>query len=362
MRKLSLLLTLIALALLAGMPLSAQEEATPEVTPEMTAEALPGGSMTIGELVIGAAGDVPAQFTGLLAAIEAADPTGLEALTSPATQVTVFAPSDAAFADWQEFVGEEFSQVMASPAVLTNILTFHIVPGVYTVDDLTGLLDVNEGRTVTLPTLNGQYIDISGSTGGSILINGAPLNMDMANISASNGIVHVIDAVVFPDDRTIDQIIVEMAGDEETPEFTTLLSALSAANPAVLEALADPDAELTLFAPTDTAFALLDADTLNDILQDQQTLTSVLLYHVVNGRIYAADFSAQLNSGTAPAWSAGLAEDGSLQIITAHPDAATATLTTEGGTFINGAQVVLTNIDAVNGVIHVIDAVLMPGQ
>ncbi|MBZ0294625.1 MAG: fasciclin domain-containing protein [Anaerolineae bacterium] len=376
MRKFTWFLALIALLIVALPSVSAQDatpEVTPEATMEMTAEAtmeaMPATGETIGDLVIGAAGDSPAQFTSLLAAVQAADPLVLETLTDPDAEITVFAPSDAAFAALQDFMGEEgFNQIMESPEVLANILTFHVVPGIYTTQDLMDALDANEGQTVTLPTLNGQHIDLSGSTSGNILIDGAPLNLDMADVTASNGVIHVIEAVIFPDDRTIDQVIVDMAGNEDTPEFTTLLSALSTADPAVLETLSDPDVSLTLFAPTDAAFEALGEDTLNTVLQDQQTLTNVLLYHVVNGRIYADDLAAQLSGemmddAATPTWVAGMTDDGGLQVVTSDSNGDTVTITsTDEGLFINDAQIVTRDIDATNGVIHVIDAVLMPGE
>ena len=339
---------------------------------------------TIADIVVGSAtGDTP-QFTTLLAAVQAADPAVLEALSDPSQQLTVFAPTDEAFAQLSEFLGaEQFDSILADPATLSNILTFHVVPGVYTADDVQTALDVNGGQTVTLPTLNGQYIDISGATSGNILINGAPLNMEMVDIQASNGVIHVIDAVITPDDRTIADIVVESAG-EETPEFATLLAAVQAADPAVLETLSNPDATLTVFAPTDAAFNALGDETLATVLADPAVLTNVLLYHVVpDTAYYSGDLNAELLSDmpemndaaeatpeatdeaapeatddmTMGVWGAR-----SLELTTAQGAPVTITLGEDRSVTINGANFVIVDIDAVNGVIHVIDAVLLPPE
>ncbi len=338
---------------------------------------------TIADIVVSSAtGDTP-QFTTLLAAVQAADPSVLETLSDPDQQLTVFAPTDEAFAQLSEFLGaEQFDAILAAPATLSSILTFHVVPGVYTADDVQTALDVNEGQTVTLPTLNGQYLDISGATSGNILINGAPLNMEMVDIQASNGVIHVIDAVITPDDRTIADILVESAG-AETPEFSTLLAAAQTADPSVLETLANPDATLTVFAPTDAAFNALGDETLAAVLADPAVLTNVLLYHVVpDDAYYSGDLNAELwrdiremeAAETTPEATAeatmeatddmtmGVWGARSMQLTTAQGAPLTITLGEDRRVTINGASFVVTDIDAVNGVIHVIDAVLLPPE
>ena len=104
------------------------------------------------------------------------------------------------------------------------------------------------GGSFSVPTLNGQYADIAMDDMGAITINGAPLNLEMVDIAASNGVIHVIDAVMVPEMRTIAEVVVESAG-AETPEFATLLAAVSAADPAVLEALSDPEADTDRLRP-----------------------------------------------------------------------------------------------------------------
>ena len=140
---------------------------------------------------------------------------------------------------------------------------------------------------------------------------------------------------------TIADIVVSSAAGDK-PEFATLLAAVKAADPAVLEALSNADGDkLTVFAPTDDAFAALPAGTIEALLADIPTLTNILLYHVVDGKVLAADV-VNLTSATTL-----FGED--------------VTITVEDGVVkINDATVIITDIVTTNGVIHVIDTVLLP--
>jgi uncharacterized surface protein with fasciclin (FAS1) repeats len=121
--------------------------------------------------------------------------------------------------------------------------------------------------------------------------------------------------------------------------FKTLATALQAAG--LVETLKGPG-PFTVFAPTDEAFAKLPAGTLEGLLKDKQRLTAVLTYHVVPGRVMAADV-VKLSS-------ARTVQGGSIAI------------RADKGVTVDGVRVVKTDIQAANGVIHVIDAVLMPRQ
>ena len=121
--------------------------------------------------------------------------------------------------------------------------------------------------------------------------------------------------------------------------FTTLVAAVQAAD---LAGTLANDGPFTVFAPTDNAFAALPAGTVDALLQDIPTLTQILLYHVVAGEVLAADV-VTLTSAT------------TLQGATVSIDAS-------DGVKINDANVTATDILASNGVIHVIDAVLLPPQ
>lgn len=331
MRKVLWIVTVLLVGLLAAVPAFAQEP-------------------TIAEIVVASASADTPEFTTLLAAVSAADPAVLEALSDPEAQLTVFAPTDAAFAALAEALGEEaFAGILADQAALTGILLFHVLDGAVMSADVVSALEANDGA-FSVPTLNGQYADIAEEM-GAIYVDGAPLNLEMLDIAASNGVVHVIDAVMVPEARTLAEIVVESAG-AETPEFTTLLAAVSAADPAVLEALSDPEAELTVFTPTDAAFAVL-AEALGEeafaaVLADTAGLSGILLYHVVPGVVRSGDLLGLLEENM-----------GALTVTTANGAEVTFTAT-EDGVFINDAQIVVTDIDAANGVIHVIDAVILP--
>jgi uncharacterized surface protein with fasciclin (FAS1) repeats len=325
MRKLFGVLAAAVAVMALSLPVFAQEE-----TP------------TIAEIVVASATGESPEFTALLAAVQAADPAVLEALSDPEASLTVFAPTDAAF----EALGEEtLNAVLSDSALVTDILLFHVVEGALTSTDVAGALE-GAGGALSVPTLQGQYIDVAQTPMG-ITINGA--NLVTVDITAANGIIHVIDAVILPETRTIAEIVVDLASMEEGAEFTALLAAVQAADPAVLEALSDAEAELTVFAPTDAAFAALGEETLTAVLADAELVTSILLYHVLEGVTHSDELLALLAD----------AEMMTLEVPMLSGQSVTFTMN-EDGVFINDAQIIMTDVDAANGVIHVIDAVILP--
>jgi uncharacterized surface protein with fasciclin (FAS1) repeats len=330
------------------------------------AQNMPG---TIADIVIASAsGDTP-EFATLLTAVQAADPAIVTALANPEASLTVFAPTDAAFAALAAALGEEaFGAVLADQAALSGILLFHVLDGKVMSADVVAGLEASNGL-LQVPTLQGQFIDITTEM-GSVFVNGAKLNLEMVDIEASNGVIHVIDAVILPESRTLAEIVVESAG-AETPEFATLLTAVQAADPAVLEALSSAESNLTVFAPTDAAFAALaealGAEAFGAVLADPAALTNILLYHVIAdrvgsdaiGKVIALD-EGLLAEDMRPEWLGEVAEDGSSFAVTMANGAVATIAATEMGVSIAGANIVVTNIDAANGIIHVIDAVMLP--
>ncbi len=160
---------------------------------------------------------------------------------------------------------------------------------------------------------------------------------------------------------TIAEIVVASASGD-APEFTTLLAAVSAADPSVLETLSNPELEskLTVFAPTDAAFEAVGADTLASVLADQALLTSILQYHVVAGPVHPYTILNDMDMMSAVMSEDGLAVDTALE---GQQIVVKAAMGDEGVTLtVNGANVVITDVDAANGVIHVIDAVLLPAS
>jgi uncharacterized surface protein with fasciclin (FAS1) repeats len=315
---------------------------------------------TIADIVVASAEAEDAEFTTLLAAVSAADPSILEALADPDAELTVFAPTDAAFAALVEALGEEtFNEILTEEGTprLNEILLYHVLPGVVpSADVVAGLegAEADDMGAVSFPvvTLSGQSFDVAGTLAedgsvdleAGITVAEANLVLDMIDIEASNGIVHVIDAVLVPELRTIADIVVESA-EADSPEFTTLLTAVGAADPAVLELLSDPAADITVFAPTDAAFAAVEG--LDDIVADTALLTTVLQYHVLAGSV----FSFQLGN---------LVDDMGNAVVE-MADGSNATITvSDMGVTINDANITAVDIEAINGVIHVIDGVLVP--
>jgi transforming growth factor-beta-induced protein len=161
-------------------------------------------------------------------------------------------------------------------------------------------------------------------------------NLVATDIQCSNGIIHIIDAVLLPESGTIPEVATKSG------TFETLLAA---ANAAGLVPTLQGDGPLTVFAPTDEAFSALPKGTVASLLQpaNQGKLAEILKYHVVSGRVYSED---ALTLSSAPTVA------GQSITITA----------TEAGANINNARLLQTDIDACNGVIHVIDRVLLPAD
>ena len=245
-----------------------------------------------------------------------------ETLSGPGP-FTVFAPTDAAFSNLPAGVLE--AALNDPTGLLTNVLLYHVVAG----EALSSSL--NNGDMIQ--TLLGEDITVTINAQG-VFINNA--QVQVADVLTYNGVVHVIDVVLLPptdEPTTVLDIITE------SPVHTTLETAVNAAG---LGAALEGDGPLTVFAPTDAAFSVLPAEALSAALADPNgLLTQILLYHVVGA--------------SAPASSL---ENGE-QIITLQGGALTVTINAEG-VFINNAEVTATDIMADNGIVHVIDAVLLP--
>ncbi|HSK67885.1 MAG TPA: fasciclin domain-containing protein, partial [Candidatus Limnocylindria bacterium] len=245
---------------------------------------------------------------------------------------TVFAPTDAAFGSLLGNLGITAEELLDQPQ-LADVLLYHVGPARVLSTDL------QEGMAPET-LLAGQTLAIS-------LSNGARINessVTAADIEASNGVIHVIDAVLIPPTFTLVTAaqtlpsIVDVA--VASPDFTVLTAALQKAG--LVEAL-QGEGPFTVFAPTDAAFASLLADlgvTAGELL-DQPQLADVLLYHVVPGRV----LSTALSEGMAP------------ETLLAGQSLA---VSLRDGAKVNDSYVTAADIEAGNGVIHVIDAVLVP--
>jgi transforming growth factor-beta-induced protein len=293
--------------------------ATPTPAPEPTALPEP----ELADIVDTAVAD--GRFTTLVAAVQAAEL--VDALKGEGP-FTVFAPTDDAFAALPEGTLEELLKPENKQA-LTDILLYHVVEGKVMAADVTGLTNA--------ATLLGKDIAIKVDM-GSVYINDA--KVIITDIETSNGVIHVIDAVLLPSDEEA-QTIVEIAVADE--RFSTLVAALTAAE--LVETLSG-EGLFTVFAPTNDAFAALPAGTVENLLlpENKQALTDILLYHVVSGKVMAADVVSLTSATTV------LGKDLTITV-------------RDGKVFLNDAvEVIITDIEASNGVIHVIDAVLLPPQ
>ncbi len=238
---------------------------------------------------------------------------------------TVFAPTDAAIVALTEVLEITAEELLALPN-LGDILQYHVVAASAFSTDLT------DGQMIG--TLQGLDVTVTINMDG-VFINEAMVTV--ADIAADNGVVHVIDAVLLPP-APVSNTVVDVIVNSE--DHTVLEAAVLAAD---LAGALSAEGPFTVFAPTDAAFtALMEAlEVSAEELLAFEGLTDVLLYHVVGAQALAADLS-----------------DG--QEITTLLDQ-DVTITINGmGVFVNQAMVTVADIVADNGVVHVIDAVLLP--
>ena len=258
-------------------------------------------------------------FETLVAAVQAA---GLVETLQGDGPFTVFAPTDEAFAKLPEGTVQSLLRP-ENRAQLIAVLTYHVVPGKVTASQVVNLTGA--------ATVQGQRVDIAVES-GNVMIDGA--TVVTADVMATNGVIHVIDEVILPANLNI----VETA--QSAGMFETLLAAATAAG------FATPltgDAPLTVFAPTDEAFAALPEGTVESLLAEEgmATLKQILSLHVVEGRVYSDDARSAGMAGTLAGESLSFSES-------------------MGALKVNGANIVAADLDASNGVIHVIDQVILP--
>jgi uncharacterized surface protein with fasciclin (FAS1) repeats len=266
------------------------------------------------------------RFETLVTALQAAD---LVDTLSGEGPFTVFAPTDDAFAALPEGTVEGLLQDIPT---LTEVLLYHVASGKVTASDVIGLSEAT--------MVSGEMVDIT-VMGNNVMVNDA--NVIITDLEGSNGVIHVIDRVILPPQpmasapmAPANPDIVDIAAADG--RFTTLVAAVQAAG--LVDTLKS-DGPFTVFAPTDEAFAKLPEGTVEALLADIPTLTNILLYHVVPGSVGSSDVVA-LSSATTVS-----EQDVRIEV-------------RNGNVYINDAQVIITDIEAANGVIHVIDTVILP--
>ena len=306
-------------ALLLG---ACSESDSLQVPPPPEPPTPPAGPGNIVEVAEAAGG-----FGTLLTALDA---TGLDDTLSDESQTfTVFAPTDDAFAALGD---DTINALLADIEALADVLLYHVISG-SAVDSITATSLFGE----SVEMANGDTVDID-IRDGALFVNDS--QVIIADVPATNGVIHVIDAVLLPPaDDAAPGTIVDVA---VANGFTTLVAAVEAAG--LVDTLADPTATFTVFAPTDEAFAALGEDTLNDLLADPDTLSNILLYHVIAEQAVPSETALTLDGSDVE-----------------MANGATVTITvTDGNLFINDSQVIAADVEASNGIIHVIDAVLLP--
>jgi len=280
------------------------------------------------------------RFDTLLIALEAA---GLDDDLDGTGNFTVFAPTNNAF-DALEVANPGKLTFLLDPAnqdVLIDILQFHVIQGKVMAADVIAL----DGTSVEM--LNGSYLRIDVVNDSVVLSLNSPngdrkATVTIEDIEASNGVIHVIDAVLDPNDSV--ETIVQTAIDNGS--FTLLAAALTKAG--LVDTL-ESIGPFTVFAPTNAAFKEIGINTADD-LPGEPALTDLLTYHVLNGSVLAAA-AIQLSGSNVTMLSGDL-----MNIIFDDPTL----VLNQGG--VREATVATPNVLASNGVIHFIDTVLSLGD
>ena len=285
---------------------------------------------------------------------------GLVDVLSGEGPFTVFAPTNEAFAAVLELLGDDYHSLSdfdteEEIAILVDILTYHVVSGTAAFST-----DLTDGQVI--PTLQGESLTINLKNNTVHVVDATETNATVVipDLEASNGVVHVINKVLLPQ-SALDAIaalslktIVEIA--VETDDLSLLVTALQQADAGLVEALSG-EGPFTVFAPTNQAFhdllnalgdeyhSLSDFDT----EAEKDLLVKVLTYHVVAG---VAAFSTDLSDGQAIPTLQGEEVGINIKNNTVHILDATDT----------NATVVLPDVEASNGVVHVINKVLLPQE
>lgn len=306
----------------------------PAETPRVFVELVSGTKVLLPKVTTDTVVDIAAgneNFSTLVAAVTTA---GLAGALSDAGPFTVLAPTNQAFEDAKTALNLTTEELLALPN-LGDILTYHVIPGRILSGDLgldLGAILKGEYISGYVTTLGGTDLRID-TTPFGVLINGDTM-VTTPDIEGSNGVIHVIDKVLLPPKDIVDTAI--DAG------FSTLVAAVQAAG---LEETLRTAEDITVFAPTNDAFVAL-AEALEvgvAELLDLPNLADVLAYHVLGAEAYSADVMpgevSMFNEATA-----------------------TISVGEDGGLMINDANIVVTDIVTANGVIHVIDAVILPPE
>lgn len=283
-------------------------------------------------------------FSSLVAAVLKTNSAGL--LSRANLNATVFAPTNDAFAQLPAPFNNADNIGAITDAgqiqLLGQILKYHVVSGKRNAAQLP---NGSYGTLRTAITAQNHLLFISRNATGAVLVNGNA-QVVTADVQATNGVIHIVNRVLMPPTQAIAQIAIANGN------FNALVAALNKTG--LANTFFEPGNNLTVFAPTDAAFAKLPAPLNNAAnikgIQDAatiNTLRNVLLYHVVAGHVFSADLREGIQPGT---------------LLSGN----TVTITLANGPKVKGAgnqtaaNIAITDILAINGVIHAIDQVLLP--
>jgi len=291
-----------------------------------------GSSSGGGSNAIPTVAEGQADLSTLVSALKAAD---LVKTLSGKGPFTVFAPTNKAF---KGIPTAELAYLLAPEQkdTLTKLLEYHVASGSLESSDLKNgeKIKTLEGDNVSISITVVKH-NTSNTTTNTTVVKVDDATVEKANVKASNGVVHVIDEVLVP--SGFSKLLKNIPEVATAANFTTLVKAVGVANLSSTLSGAGP---FTVFAPTDAAFAALPNGTLEKLLKDPKELAKVLEYHVVKGEVTSKDL-----------------KDGPVKTV----EGQSVTIKISGSDVsVNKAKVIKANVFAVNGVIHVIDAVLIP--
>jgi uncharacterized surface protein with fasciclin (FAS1) repeats len=264
----------------------------------------------------------------LVEAVVAADLAGTLSAPGP---YTVFAPTNAAFAALLTELGVTKAELLANKPLLTAVLQYHVLGA------RVARAQIPVGKAIT--PLAGGFFKIDQSGMDLVITDGRNRTAKIVatDIAASNALVHVVDKVILPANKNIVQTA------QALPDFSILVEAVVAADLATTLSGTGP---FTVFAPTNAAFAALLTElgvTKADLLANKPLLTAVLTYHVLGARVLKADVVPGAQPNTVQG------ENFSISAALAITDKRART-----------ANIVATDVLTSNGVIHVIDRVILP--
>ncbi|WP_306565658.1 fasciclin domain-containing protein [Aquabacterium sp.] len=263
--------------------------------------------------------------------VEAVQAAGLVGTLKGSGPFTVFAPNNTAFANLLSELSITKDALFANKPLLTAVLTYHVLPA------RVSAADIPFGRAIT--TVETGILKIDNAAGGPVITDerNRTANIKVTNLYARNGVIHGIDKVILPGDKDI------VATAQSISDFSILVEAVIAAN--LVSTLQGPG-PFTVFAPTNAAFAaaLSELDvSKEDLFANTTLLTQILTYHVVPARVLKAE--VPLNTDIITVEGTSFQVNNSLRIV----DVANRL-----------PNIVTTDVLTTNGVIHVIDRVILP--